>query len=563
MPSRAMIPTKMRPTLPIGAPYVPPQMRIPEPATLIGDRTGKRYVNVGDNPNGPESFQVTPPQPQAGSTELAPPGATELHPVSMAGGGSAIVGPPGPSGGQDSQGSSKNEGFWDMVARLHSTNSGSRAKVQTKSAPVSMAGGGSGSVGFDDPTYDPMRQQQQDQAAVYNSQTTEANAAATEAANRSNYYQAVSNTVAPTMQQLDQQGNVITAQQAQNAGSRAVIQATSADSGRRLGEEQQLQAASHNTGDLQAVAQAQTYRDDQQVKNQQAGVGAAQEYIQPEGDSSKAPAGTLAKIQTQGDVLGTRFNNTDKIAALQLEIQKSGVDMLGNDVAQQQALAARLGITVDQAKALVTQSEATWGQSRAAASADSAATQLATIKMNEDKNTDSTKVVYQDPVTGTSRLVSPAEAETLKAQDQRNFNQTTPGDVLYTDPYTGAKSYMTQADADQKRHDYEQQQGAVNYQNNANYAAGQSNATTQATNAQHVQWANNPASAPADWLIANMSIVDPTGNTTSSGIFTEAQVMTALINQGYTASQAYEKIHSNDKAGGTSIVIPPDSNFGH
>ena len=74
------------PTLPIGSPYLP-SVNVPEPATLVGDNTGKEYIRMGDNPNGPEQLQVTPP---GGGGARMPVG--KGGPVSMALGGTATVG---------------------------------------------------------------------------------------------------------------------------------------------------------------------------------------------------------------------------------------------------------------------------------------------------------------------------------------------------------------------------------------------------------------------------------------------------------------------------------------
>lgn len=530
----------MRPTLPIGTPYVPtpqqqPNMRIPEPATLVGDRTGKRYVNVGDNPQGPEAFNVIPPAP-------AGPSGNTLSPASMANGGTAIVGDESPTGGKD-------EGFWDHVHRLWQDG---KPKATVPTGPASMAGGGTGLVGdMNDPNYDPLKQQQQSQSAVTQSQYAGEDAQQQEINARANYYQTVGGTVQPTQQEIAARGNVVNAQVAQNTGSRALIQATSADTSRQIGEQQQLQAAARNTPDLQAVAQAQTYRDDQQIKNSQAGVSAAQEYIQPEGDKTKAPAGTLAKIQTQGDVLGTRFANADKLGSLNLELEKSGVDLMGNDVAAATAVAAKAGLTLDAARALVTQSEAKWGMARAASStADNNTARIQTANA-ENKNLPSDKVAYQDPVTGASRLVTPAEKQTLEAQNQRDFNVTQPGTVRYADPDTGVVSYKTQAEADQLQHDYEQRKGLSNATQDANYQAARQPAQNAAQNALDVQYTQNPNSAPAPWIVSHVTIRDPkTGSPTRQGVLSEDQAMTALINQGFSAAQAYEMIRSGAVSSG-------------
>jgi len=88
-PKAAQKPKKrdIPPTLPIGSPYLP-NVNVPEPATLIGDETGTEYIRMGDNPNGPEQLQVTPPGGGVGARMPVGKGG----PVSMALGGTATVG---------------------------------------------------------------------------------------------------------------------------------------------------------------------------------------------------------------------------------------------------------------------------------------------------------------------------------------------------------------------------------------------------------------------------------------------------------------------------------------
>jgi hypothetical protein len=79
MPLHMVIPkpAKIQPRLAVGQPFQPATMpAIPESVTAVGDQTGKAYFKMGDNPNGPETVQVTPPR----------------APVSMATGGVVSIG---------------------------------------------------------------------------------------------------------------------------------------------------------------------------------------------------------------------------------------------------------------------------------------------------------------------------------------------------------------------------------------------------------------------------------------------------------------------------------------
>lgn len=76
----------IQPTWPVLTPMPQPVINAPEKVHMVGEQTGNDYMVMGDNPMGQETFQVTPPP---GGRAMP---AIQAGPVSMAGGGYGTVG---------------------------------------------------------------------------------------------------------------------------------------------------------------------------------------------------------------------------------------------------------------------------------------------------------------------------------------------------------------------------------------------------------------------------------------------------------------------------------------
>lgn len=554
-PSKSKLSNVARPlpVVPIGQPWPPPAPAmspngIPEPASVVGDLTGKVYDNIGDNPQGPETLQVTPP---GGQQQNVP------------------VGPPGGQG----------EGFWDMVSRLHA-GAGGRASPMV-SPPTATPGAQSFANGTDEPQQvgqitpprfageggllpgasstqitpppfagegglqpnagggpsGPSTAIYNQQDSVYNQQQR-ANQAGQDAnqvaqgalVGRAGVIAATADSFGASSAYTAAQRSANDAAGRQNQQNRAYITQQGADVAARTDEEQKLQASAANVSDLAAVAQAQGYRTDKEAEDQRFdGVSAPQQIVVPPGYTGQLPAGVEAKYQTQNEQQQTQFSNADKLRSLSLDAAKNIVDLAGTDAAAASIAAKAAGFTVDEAK-----------QKIAEASNLSSAMQLNVDQANLKTNAESLKA--------TGAQISLSQLKNLP-----------PGTAVWEDPNTGESSIVPQAVADANKLQYENQLAIDNAPNAASSNAATTLAHNAAQNVLEQGYLQNPGaqSTPTSWIVANTTRTRTTVTGavyTNPGLLTRRQAIDALMDHGWSSKMAFDATAPDTSASGTGGI---------
>lgn len=527
-----------------------PNVNIPEPATLVGDRTGTPYVNVGDNPNVKESFQV---QPDGGAAAAA--------------GGGATVGDPG--GGDD-------HSFYDIVSRLHR---GSKAAVRK---PASMALGGAGSVGPDytpadfgytpsgqtqpvtvNPNYsqpqapgppqqgpaqdqwnqqnivDQNRNQQFDaQGRQYDAQSSALDARGLANREKLNVYGATAATFPVQQDYIAAEQQAAGASATANTQQRAYVQNQQADIQARLQEEQGKQAAAVNLPDLTAVARAKQVRADRVAADQKFdGLSAPQEVVVPEGNKTPLPSGVLAKLETQLDVKTRAADNADKLRSIGLEQARSIVDLANTDATAAALKAKQLGFNVDLARLKVAQAE----NGAAVADLNASNADLASQRLGIDTN---------------RAGLATNRAEVSLSQ----LKNPPPGYKVWQDPNGGGSSLVTDQQydlnvAEQQRKE-ENLNLSANLQQNIDQAVPKAAAAGQVQNAQDAYYLGhlNDPGTPIEWIVAHATRVTTGANgqtVTNPGLLTVAQAIAALTYKGLSYEQAINAVIGNTSSRGT------------
>ncbi len=490
---------KLEPTAPAGVPFQPPPpppptptpgapLRIRESVTAIGDKTGTPYFRFGDRADGqPETVQVSPsPGAKLTSPTPLPPMDQGRGPVAMDNGGTAVVGP-------------------DPLAQ----------QLAAKQSLLTAQQG----------------QTQAQQQGLYA---------------QGNVLGATAGTFAPQAAVTDAQRGVVAAQGAQTNAQAGYIGQQQADTAQTQQEQAGIVAASQNYADINATAQAQNARNNSDYLYGLAGEHTPVDVATPNGaDNANLPPGTRATLQTQEQLKTTEATNAENTRKLQLQAASEAVSLLGTNVSKAQEAAASAGLTLDDAKLMVAKAQ------NAAGYAD-LSTKQAGIGVSNAQNAESAAqlppsagdVIYTDPVTGQSIWTTPADAETRKAQDQRNFNLTQPGDVLYTDPVTGEKSYVSQDQANQNDLAYKQQFGLETAGQTANY----NQQVTQA--GQQVTSGGRPLGTLSQSQLLDLAVTSPAN---------EQAVMAELMGPRFnlSAAQAYILISDAKPKKGSTTITPP------
>lgn len=421
---------KLSPTAPAGVPYQPPAqttnppMRINEPVNVVGAWTGITHIRGGDNPNGPEGLQITPP--------------------------------PGP------------------------VNNPSLRK-----GPVSAATGINAVVGVD-----PLAQQLAAKKQLLNAQSQQTDTQQAGLMAAGNVYNQTAQTFPLQQQQNNQQRQVLQQQGIQTNAQQGYIQQQQQDTGLTQQETAGIQAASHDYADKAAVGQALNARNNTDYLYGLAGQATPTEVDTANGaDNPNLPVGVRAKLQTSEQLKTNEAQQAQQTRALALKASSEVVDMLGINVDKAKQLADSYGIDVADAKLNVAKAQ------NAVNYAD----------LNE-----------KQAGIGVSRANNALGIASLPPE---------PGKVRYTDPLTGVTSDISQGEKDQRARDYNKNFDQANADNDA------------------VRYANNPTSAPVNYLLQNMTqtTTNASGGTSyQAGLFTRTQVIEALKAKGYTQQQAID-----------------------
>ena len=417
--------------------------RVPERVIGVGADTGQPYFQIGDNPNGPEVVEVTPPgQPGPSPVDNYPKAAMasvggSLVPTYQTG-GTLVVGPAPPFSTNLSY--NPVTGGYDQINPAASPAPVQAAPTATGPAATQLAA-----------TTNVLNQQQA--VIPYSAAANTAQAGV---------YTARNATIAPQANYIMAQGNVIGTQQTQLAGSKGLIQQGIASNAMQLTEEQNLQSAARNVADKTAIAQAQKVTNDELYKYDLAGETRPIEVVDDANAGKMLAPGVRARLRTQEEIVGQSNEEAQRIRAIQLNGAKLAVDLLGTDVDAAKLEAAKVGLSVDQAKLLVQQAENTAGLANVAEQNARLNVTQAEVDASRTKlPPQAGMVMYTNPQTLESSWVTPFDKATYDARDTRDFTVTQPGKVLYRDPFTGIQTYEYQADADRMNQEYQQRLSTV------------------------------------------------------------------------------------------------------
>jgi hypothetical protein len=260
-------------------------------------------------------------------------------------------------------------------------------------------------------------------------------------------------TIGPQQNYIGAQGQVLDARSAQNQGQTAYLGQAQGNNNQDLYEEQQRQAAHANTADQTAVAQAQGVRDNEAPIYALAGLRAPREVINDSG--APLPTGVESQLRTQEDIVTERSKQAQNIRNIKLAGAKLVVDLLGTNVNAAEIAAARIGLTVDQAKLLVQQAQNEANQAQLGVSQAQLGVTQAELAKGYATNAESQANLgtsYAQNALGYANNTE-AQANLGTSQAQLDLNRTqqppAPGLVQYVNPSTGEGQWVTPAVANQ------------------------------------------------------------------------------------------------------------------
>lgn len=183
------------------------------------------------------------------------------------------------------------------------------------------------------------------------------------------YLDAQSAALGPQGQVNQAQAGVLQAQSAALPVQRAYLAEQTRANSQKLSEQQSIQAAQSNTGDILSVARAQNYRNSMAYRYQIAGLPAPVEVTLPPGFQGPMPPGVVQRLQTLADTLTAQAKNADAMEAFNVEAariasENAGTNITAAQIAKGQVQLSlddaelalkRAGIGVDQAKLAATQ----------------------------------------------------------------------------------------------------------------------------------------------------------------------------------------------------------------
>lgn len=272
-------------------------------------------------------------------------------------------------------------------------------------------------------------------------------------------------TFGPQQNVINANQQVVNQQQQQNTLNRGLIGQTTAADQQRLQEQQGIVNASNNMADKVATGQSQDYRNNTDYQYGLAGLQRPTEIQTPTGGNvAGLPTGVRGQLQSGADVLTRVAGQNEQLRTATLNIARDAVNLAGTDVVAAQNKAQAAGLTLDEAKLVVSQAQ----NVAAGTSLDVNAAQntVAGARVAEEKSqlAPPGEQLYTDPVTRNSQYVTPAQAAVLKAQEPVVYRApgsdtatlTSPGQadltkaaepVIYASPFGGQAQTMTRAQA--------------------------------------------------------------------------------------------------------------------
>lgn len=452
---------KLQPLKAVGEPNLQPPMlgnMIPEPTKIVGAQSGQTYAMLGDNPNGMEHVQVTPPP-----GPVTPEGGQ--HPVSMAGGGDFYTGDPYLGGVRPTGGGVGTNYFYPAPnPQPYSTTDfgpanqqgwGTNAPSGEVASSYMASPASSGAPQWNQQQADWLRAlQRAQQQGVFNGQQQVYDARGVAINSQIGSVRAqqgvlpYSYAVLRARQGLTpfQQGvinaqrGVLSASRAELAGQRGVIGQEQANNAQDLADYQALRSAQTNVADQTAVATEQQRRDVENQDYAKLGVSAPVDVLTAPGQEGTVAPGTRARLQTQADIVQQRNTDSQTVRASQLRAAQLAVQLQGTDVQAAQQAAQEAGLSLQEANLLVDQAQnneqyAQLGARNAGYEAD--ITNLGTAQASNNL--------------GYAQLGLARTREDIA-------NLTTPSDQgyqLYTDPNTLERSWLTPAEADARQYEYQ------------------------------------------------------------------------------------------------------------
>lgn len=144
---------------------------------------------------------------------------------------------------------------------------------------------------------------------------------------------------------------LIAAQSGQNAQQRAYYGLSGADITARQGENQALVAATHDTQDLGAVAQAQNQRNAVNRLRDSVGIARPLEIATSQGDTTPLPVGVTRALRTNADYIDTANREKDQARGFGLEKARNDLSITGTNVNDVRLAGDRAGLVLDTARA--------------------------------------------------------------------------------------------------------------------------------------------------------------------------------------------------------------------
>lgn len=367
-----------QPSLAAGQP-MPQIQTINRPVNLVDDE-GNVHGRIGENPNGPERVQITPPP---GPTNDPAGGPT------YASGGTLLIG----GGSQQSPGSISPPG---VDPNIHPSQPQQQPQTQPPVRPsiTSFNGGPSGAL---------YNAQNNQIAARNNSLDLRAKVLDLKGANQ------------PLQQAVyDAKGNLIQAQQQQTQAQTGYYQQQQQNEQARQQELEGISAASQNAPDLINAANAQDAYNSENRRDSQMGVAAPAEINLPPGYNGPRQAGIRPKIMTQEQRLNEKAGYEDPIRNNKLQIAQTIVSLQGQDVRRAELLASQAGLSLDEANQLVNQAQLQEDYSSIASSRTDLEAQQANIPPEPG-------MIKTKPEWGVGdKWVTTQEADQLQTQYQQN-----------------------------------------------------------------------------------------------------------------------------------------------
>jgi hypothetical protein len=337
--------------------------------------------------------------------------------------------------------------------------------------------------------------------------------------NPANPLRQASNTAERGLLELSNPANGLRA--ASNAGKRALLDTTGRQSqqqrgyygtvggmiGERTAETGRLITARNDVQDLTAVAQAQGHRNALHAIQDAVGIPRAIEIDTPAGDTTALPVGVARSLRSNAEYIGDEVRDKEAVRTNTLAALKNALDITGLDVGD----VRRSGDYAD-----LNLSEATQGASYRSKSAD----------LNLSDANDVASYLDKLSTFELQQALSELGFERDEAEyDLSDAKRAPYGQVLYEDPFSGDSRYVTPAEKDRLDFQYAQQLQLERIPAQQNLQAERQ----RQENSRH-PWAGLPESTVVQMYVDNPGLVAEPQSL--------SMLMDYFINKGLTPYQA-------------------------